>query len=257
MSRERYKKVAIAAALKAGGYIAKHAGKIKSVRYKGEINIVTGIDRKAEEIIVTAIQRAFPGHSILAEEKTYKRKSDEYTWVIDPLDGTTNYLHGFPFFCVSIALMRKEAPLLGVVYDPSRQELFCAAPSQGAFCNRKRIRVSKTRNVNKALLATGFAYNVKKARNNNVNSFIRFLKSARAVRRAGSAALDMCYVACGRFDGFWELYLHPWDTAAAMLIVQEAGGRVSRFNGSSYSIFDRDILATNAKIHSQMSKILS
>ena len=257
MQKTLFRKIAINAALKAGNYIRKNIGRAKDVRYKGEINIVTDIDKKAENIIVNAIRKAYPSHNFLAEEGTYTKKDSRFTWVIDPLDGTTNFLHGFPVFCVSIALEYDGKPLVGVVYDPTRDELFYAEKGRGAFLNKKRIHVSKITNIKKALLSTGFAYNVKRAKDNNINRFARFIKASQAVRRPGSAAIDLCYVASGRFDGFWELGLHPWDAAAALLVVQEAGGKVTRFNGLKYTIYDKDILASNSKIHSQMIRVLS
>lgn len=257
MRKSHFKKVAIEAALKAGNYILKNIGKVKGIRYKGEINIVTAIDKKAEDIIVNTIKKTYHSHNFLAEEKTYVKRNSDFTWIIDPLDGTTNFLHGFPFFCVSVALAYQGNIIVGVVYDPIRDELFCAEKRKGAFLNKKRIRVSKTRDIKKALLSTGFAYNVKRARKKNINNFIKFMKAAQAVRRAGSAAIDLCYVACGRFDGFWELYLNPWDTAAASLIIEEAGGKVTKFDGSKYSIYGTETLASNPKIHPQMMRILA
>ncbi|OGW74928.1 MAG: hypothetical protein A2Z72_00035 [Omnitrophica bacterium RBG_13_46_9] len=257
MDRYNFRKVAIEAALKAGGYIKRNLGKARDIRYKGEINIVTEIDKKAEDIIVSEIKKVYPKHSFIAEEDIYAKNDLDFTWIIDPLDGTTNFIHSFPFFCVSVSLMRQGSIVVGAVYDPMRDELFHAERGKGAFLNRQRICVSKLSDIKKAMVATGFAYNVKKAKNNNVNNFINFLKASQAVRRAGSAALDMCYVGCGRFDGFWELYLHPWDTAAASLIVEEAGGKVTKFDGSEYKIFDKETLATNSKLHSCMVKILS
>ena len=257
MKKSTFKKVAIAAALKAGRYIKKNIGKIKSVHYKGEINIVTDVDKKAEEIIVGTIKKTYPNHNFFAEEEKYKNKNTDFKWIIDPLDGTTNFLHGLPIFCVSIALLYQGNIKIGVVYDPMRNELFFAEKHKGAFLNGRRIRVSKVKNIKRALLATGFAYNLKRVRNNNISNFIKFMKAAQAVRRAGSAALDLCYIACGRFDGFWELYLHPWDTAAALLIMEEAGGKATKFDDTNYNIYDKEILASNSKIHSQMTKILS
>lgn len=257
MQKKRLRETAICAALKAGEYIKKNIGRVKKVRYKGEINVVTDIDRKAESIIVNTIRKAYPAHNFLAEESAYAAKRDlDFTWIIDPLDGTTNFLHGFPVFCVSVALKRKNTLLLGVVYDPTRNELFLAEKGKGSFLNKKRIHVSRIKEIKKALLATGFAYDVNTVNDNNIDNFTRFISASQAVRRAGSAAIDLCYVACGRFDGFWEQGLHPWDTAAASLIVEEAGGKVTRFDGSKYSIFDKEILASNSKIHSRMTHIL-
>ena len=180
----------------------------------------------------------------------------EYRWVIDPLDGTTNYAHGLPIYSISIALERNDGVVLGVVYDPERGELFQAEKAKGSYLNKKRIRVSKAQNLKKALLVTGFAYDIRKTTQNNMNYFTKFLKKSRALRRLGSAALDLSYVACGRFDGFWEMNLHPWDSAAGSLIVREAGGNLTKFDGSPYSHYDKEILATNSKIHSQMMRVL-
>ena len=252
-----FKKVAIDSALKSGAYIRKCVGRKKSVRYKSEINVVTGVDKKSEEIIIETIKKAYPRHDFLAEEATYARKGSDFTWIIDPLDGTTNFLHGFPFFSVSVALAYKGRVTIGVVYDPMREELFHAERGKGAFLNKKRIRVSKIKNIKRALIATGFAYDIKKARNNNIANFVKFLKTSQAVRRAGSAALDLCYVASGRFDGFWEFRLNPWDTAAGILIVEEAGGRTTKADGSKYTIYDKELLASNSRIHSKMVRILA
>jgi len=256
-------KLAIEAALKAGRYIKGSLGNVKNIRYKGEINVVTEVDKKAESIIVGIIKRHFPYHGFIAEEASYGKKEccapseREFNWIIDPLDGTTNFVHGFPVFCVSVALEHKGRVIAGVVYDPTRDELFTATEKGGAFLNKKRIHVSKVTHLRKALLSTGFAYNVKRARNNNISNFVRAIKSSQAVRRGGSAAIDLSYVACGRYDGFWELYLNPWDTAAGFLIVNEAGGKVTKFDGSKYTIYDKEILASNSKVHSKMMKIIN
>ena len=179
-----------------------------------------------------------------------------YKWIIDPLDGTTNFAHAFPFFCVSIALEDKGRTVLGVVYDPMRDEIFIAELGKGATLNGKKIRVSRIGSLSGSLLATGFSYGIT-GKDRNITHFRNLLVKAQAVRRAGSAALDLCYVACGRFDGFWELDLHPWDSAAASLIVTEAKGTVTKFDGKPYSHYDKNILATNGRIHSQMVKVLS
>ena len=262
METKEFKKVAVKAALKAGLYINKNVGRVKQVRYKGEINVVTNVDKKAEDIIVSEIRKKFPRHAFIAEEKDYGAKKQgsgyhEFKWIIDPLDGTTNFLHGLPVFSVSIALEYRGKILLGVVYDPTRDELFYAEKNKGAFLNKKRINVSKIRALKKALLVTGFAYNIKNTGDDNIENFAKFLKLSQAVRRLGSAAIDLCYVACGRFDGFWELNLAPWDTPAGLLMVKEAGGKVTKFDGSKHSIYGKEILATNSKIHSSMVKILS
>lgn len=249
-----HKKYAIEAALKAGAFIKSRLGKSKIIGYKGEINLVTDVDKRSEVIIIKHLKAAFPHYCILAEEGGGSTTGCDYRWIIDPLDGTTNFAHGFPFFCVSIALEKNCESILGVVYDPLRGELFCAEKGKGAFLNKKRIRVSGTKRLKKSLLATGFAYNFKNAKKTNIENFVSFISSSRAIRRAGSAALDLCYVACGRFDGFWELDLHPWDTAAGNLIVKEAGGKVSKLNGTPYGHYDKEILASNGKIHLSMIK---
>lgn len=254
---DKFRKVAIGAAMESGLFIRKAVGKVHKISYKGRINIVTDVDRSSEAMIIKRIQAAFPDHSILSEESKPREKHSLYRWVIDPLDGTTNFAHGFHFFCVSIALERAGSVILGVVYDPMNDELFVAEKGRGAYLNGRRIHVTKTRILRHSMLATGFTYHIKAARNRNIKNFSRFLIKAQAVRRAGSAALDMCYVACGRFDGFWEMDLHPWDTAAADIIVREAGGKVTRFNGSRYSHYDKEVLATNSIIHAQMMKVLS
>jgi len=257
MQTDNFLKVAIRAAVKAGDYAAGKMGRTKSVRYKGDINVVTDVDKRCEDIIVSTIRKNFPRHNFLAEENDYPERNKDFLWIIDPLDGTTNFLHSFPFFCVSIALLRRGEILAGCVYDPIRKELFCAEKNKGSFLNKKKIHVSKIREVKKALVATGFAYNVKNAKNKNIANFVRFLKASQAVRRAGSAALDLCYVACGRFDGFWEFCLNPWDTAAGVLIVDEAGGRTSKVDGSDYSVFHKELLSSNSRLHAQMVNILS
>ncbi len=253
---KKYIDVAIESAIKAGDYARKRKGKIKNISYKGEINLVTDVDKTCEDIIVGTIKKYFPSHSILSEENYTLVMPAEYRWVIDPLDGTTNYAHGLPIYSISIALERNDGVVLGVVYDPERGELFQAEKAKGSYLNKKRIRVSKAQNLKKALLVTGFAYDIRKTTQNNMNYFTKFLKKSRALRRLGSAALDLSYVACGRFDGFWEMNLHPWDSAAGSLIVREAGGNLTKFDGSPYSHYDKEILATNSKIHSQMMRVL-
>jgi myo-inositol-1(or 4)-monophosphatase len=251
-----YKKIAVEAALKSGAFIKRSVGKVKTLSYKGRINIVTDVDKKAEDIIVGKINAAFPGHSILAEEGSPKYGRSPFKWIVDPLDGTTNFAHGFPFFSVSIALEERGRIILGVIYDPIRDELFCAQKGKGAYLNGKRIKVSKEKSLRKSFLVTGFAYDIKEARDNNVRNFENFLMRAMAIRRVGSAALDFCYVACGRFDGYWELNLNPWDCAAGTLIVKEAGGTVTKLDGSAYSHYDREVLASNGLVHKQMAEVL-
>ena len=244
------------AAVASGAFIKRSLGKVKSVTYKGRINIVTDVDKKAERIVISHIKKHFPGHSILSEESAPEKTDSRYRWVIDPIDGTTNFAHSFPFFCVSIGLEADNEVVLGVVYDPMREEIFSAERGRGAFLNGKRIRVSKVKKLKDGLIATGFTYEITRSHRNNIENFSRVLMAAQAIRRAGSAALDLCYVACGRFDGFWELDLHPWDSAAGSIIVREAEGCVTRFDGSPYRHFNKDILATNGYIHPRMVSLL-
>lgn len=246
---------AIEAALNAGKMIKSCLGKPYSIRFKGAINIVTDVDEKAEALIVKSLNKAFPQYTVLAEEK-HRHDKGKDRWIIDPLDGTTNFAHQFPFFAVSIALEKKGKVILGVVYDPVHEELFTAVKGKGAYLNKRKINVSRVKKIDKAFLATGFSYSFKNKKENNINNFAKFIMASLAVRRAGAAAIDLCYVACGRFDGFWELDLQPWDTAAGALIIQEAGGKVTHFDGASFSNYGKNILASNGIIHSQMLKIL-
>ena len=198
----------------AGEILRRNYGRKQSIRYKGEINLVTEVDRQSEAYIVERIRSSFPDHGILSEETPEILSSSSYRWIVDPLDGTTNYAHNYPCFCVSIAVEGNGEPLAGAVFDPLLSELFTATPGGGAFRNGERIAVSATENLRQSLLATGFAYDVKTSADTNLEYFREFVFTGQAIRRDGSAALDMCYLACGRFDGFWELKLKPWDTAA-------------------------------------------
>ena len=253
--KNSFKKIAVEAALESGLFIKRSVGKALKVSYKGRDNIVTDVDKKAESIVITKILKAFPGHSILSEESGRTGGASGYRWIIDPLDGTTNFAHAFPFFCVSIGLEMRGRAIMGVVYDPMRDELFLAEEGHGASLNGKKISVSGTAKLSESFLATGFSYGFKR-KDRNVKNFRNFLTRSLAIRRAGSAALDLCYVACGRFDGFWEMDLHPWDSAAGALVVREAGGRVTRSDGSLYLHYNKDVLATNSLIHSSMLHIL-
>jgi len=248
--------VAVQAAILAGKKIKNSLGRIKSIRYKGAINIVTDVDKRSESIIIGKLKKSFPDYGILSEERPAENRGT-CKWIIDPLDGTTNFAHRFPFFSVSIALEKKGQIILGVVYDPVHQELFTALKGKGSYLNNKKIAVSKVRRIEKTFLATGFSYGFKKKRQNNIDNFAKFLHASLALRRAGAATLDLCYVACGRFDGFWELDLCPWDTAAAQLIVKEAGGKVTHFDGTNFNHYSKNILASNALIHKRMVRILS
>jgi len=252
-----YKKFIEDLAKNAGAFLKKRVGRIGKVSYKGRMNLVTDVDKQCEDLILSRIKNAYPGHKILSEEsgKGGANKS-EWLWLIDPLDGTTNYVHGFNFFCVSIALMRNNTLFAGAVYDPMRDELFSAAKDAGAFLNHKRIEVSGIGRLDEALLSTGFPYKFGNSMKQNIDNFVKFMKRSQAVRRPGSAALDLCYVASGRFDGFWEMELNPWDTAAGVLVVKEAGGCVSNFNNELFDPFMNQIVATNNKLHKKMLNIL-
>jgi len=249
--------IAIDIILKTGKYLKKNLGKIKEVKFKdAAVNLVTDIDRKAEDMVLSGLKRYFSEDAFLSEEIGEIKGSSRRKWILDPLDGTTNYAHGFPFYTISLALEDDGKPVLGLVLDPERNELFSARRNCGAFLNNERIRVSDISELNKCLLATGFSYKIRTSKDNNVSHFKDFLFTSQAVRRAGSASLDLCYVACGRFDGFWELELNPWDTAAGWLIIEEAGGKVTDFSGKKYNHYLKEVLASNGKIHEKMSQIL-
>jgi myo-inositol-1(or 4)-monophosphatase len=249
---------AISAARQAGQFLHQNIGNVKHVERKlgQDTNLVTELDRRAEEIIIAEIQKSFPDHDILAEESGSHEKESSFRWVIDPLDGTTNYTHGLPLYCVSIGLEVDGMLTLGVVYDPSRDELFTAEKGKGAFLNGSAIRVSRADALRESLLVTGFPYDLRSNPDRIVWVFEKFLMEAQAVRRLGSAALDLCYVAAGRFDGYWEFFLNPWDMAAGVLLLQEAGGNLSNFEGSPTTIYQKNVLATNGMIHSEMVRIL-
>jgi myo-inositol-1(or 4)-monophosphatase len=244
-------------AMEAGALLMRGLGSVKSIEYKGAVDIVTEMDRASEELIVSTILRHFPDHGVLTEERAEMRSGSAVRWIIDPLDGTTNFAHGFPVFCVSIAVEVDGAVVAGVVYDPTRDELFHAGRGEGAFLNGARIAVSGVSSLDRALLATGFPYDIRVSALNNLDHFADFAVRAQAIRRAGAAALDMCYVAAGRFDGFWELKLKPWDVAAAKLVVVEAGGVATDFSGAASTIHDAQIAASNSLIHDAMLDVLS
>lgn len=250
------KKVAVDAALKSGKFMMEHLNELRQIEHKDGINnLVTDVDRGSEKIIIDTIKQTFPDHSILAEESGRQDHPGDYTWVIDPLDGTTNYAHRFPFFCVSIGVMRKDEIVAGVVYEPTRDELFSAVQGKGAFLNGQAISVSNRKTVIESLISTGFPYS-QDGKKKNLEYFKKMLGKSQAVRRPGAAALDLCYVACGRVDGFWEFGLQPWDTAAGKLIVEEAGGTVSTISMGTYDVFKKEILATNTHIHNEIHNLL-
>jgi len=240
----------------AGEILRRNYGRQQKIHFKGEINLVTDVDHESEAYLLGRIREAFPDHGVLSEESPELPSPSPYRWIIDPLDGTTNYAHGYPCFGVSVAVEREGTVLAGAVYDPLLDESFTASLGGGAFRNGEPVAVSGTRELRRSLLATGFAYDVKSSSDNNFDYFRAFVLTGQAIRRDGSAALDLCYLACGRFDGFWELKLKPWDTAAGLLVLQEAGGVASRLDGSAYDIHQPDLLASNGLIHEQMVEVL-
>jgi myo-inositol-1(or 4)-monophosphatase len=256
MNSADFLSVAWEAASLAGTLIRAHWQEPKSIDYKGAIDLVTSVDRECERRIVEVLRHHFPNHSVLAEEETDRIGSEGcHRWIIDPLDGTTNFAHSYPQFCVSIALECDDEVILGLVYDPLRNECFKAVKGEGATLNGGSIHVSAVTELDKALLATGFPYDQREKADFYLSFFKEFMTRSQGIRRNGSAALDLCYVACGRIDGFWELKLHPWDTAAGALIVVEAGGKLSDFSGNSFSIRGNETLASNGAIHSEMAEV--
>jgi len=243
------------------GAIAREAGALLmqffdrniKIEYKGDADLVTAADRKSEALIRERIRETWPGHDVLGEEEGLRDTGSEFRWYVDPLDGTTNFAHSFPVFCVSMALRDKNGMLAGVCYDPTRNELFAAERGKGATLNGRPIHVSKTAKLKESLVGTGFPSH-KRHQNPNIHFYHQITLRSHGVRRAGSAALDLCYVACGRMDGFWEFNLNPWDTAAGVLMVEEAGGRVTDFGGGPFQINSRETLASNGVIHDELMR---
>ena len=221
------------------------------------IDIVTDADRESERIIVEAISSEFPDHDIITEESEPLEKGSSWKWFVDPLDGTINFAHGFPMFCVSVALMKDDRLIAGIVHDPLRSESFTASVGGGAFLNGKQIHVSSSERLQTSIVATGFPYDRSTSPKNNLAEFSRIMPNLQGIRRAGSAALDLAYVAAGRLDGFWELKLKPWDMAAGIRLVQEAGGRISNRTGESTNVYTDCVVATNGKIHDTLVGLLS
>lgn len=247
--------------------IAKKAGAIllsgfraksTTISYKSITDIVTNMDRKSEEYLCEEIKKRYPEHAIIAEEGSGIESAGDLVWYIDPLDATNNYAHGIPFFCVSIGVFSKnlQKTIAGVVYDPVHEELFSAYRGGGSNLNGTPIHVSNTDSLNRAFLATGFPVNRDTACRDNIDEFSRLAPSSMGIRRIGSAALDLCYTACGRFDGYWEPELKPWDMAAGAVIVEEAGGTVSRYDGSAFIPEFPEIVATNGKIHEEVVRYI-
>ncbi|HKR61141.1 MAG TPA: inositol monophosphatase family protein [Pyrinomonadaceae bacterium] len=251
---------AVSVARDAGGLLVDWLGRALQVSNKGAIDLVTEADLASERLIIERIRSHYPRHAILAEESGDSETSSnnsaaEWKWIIDPLDGTTNYAHGYPCFCVSIGVERKGRLEIGVVYDPMRNEMFAAERGQGATLNERPMHVSAVQDLNRAMLCTGFPYDVRE-RHDFARDFSNFTMEAQAVRRDGSAALDLAYVACGRFDGFWEDGLNPWDIAAGVLLIEEAGGTVTDFQGGALDIYSPRVLASNGRVHQSMMQVI-
>ena len=252
-------RLAIEVARDAGALQRERFGEVRVIETKSsEIDLVTDVDRASEALIIDRITAARPRDGILSEETGHVRESaNGWRWVIDPLDGTTNYAHGFPHYAVSIGVERQGEREVGVIYDPMRDECFSAARGMGACLNGAPISVSAEKRLERALLATGFAYDVHEAQVENLEYFGRFIRRARGIRRAGSAALDLAYVACGRFDGFWEMHLAPWDVAAGLLMITEAGGTISDFAGGPAAADGSRLVASNGALHSELLGVLA
>ena len=253
-----YLDFAVELARAAGDILRHYMTREKQVEFKGRANLVTVADKEAEALIINRIRERYPNHSILAEESGALGSSDgrEGKWIIDPLDGTTNFAHQYPFFAVSIGFEQADEVLCGAVYDPWRGEMFSGGRGLGSFLNGERLRVSDVETLRSALIMTGFPYGFREKIRTVMSQFEAFLVESQAVRRGGSAALDMCYTALGRVDGFWEMDLLPWDTAAGRVIVEEAGGRVTDFSGREFSIYNRQLLVSNGRIHEEMVAVL-
>ncbi len=255
---EQFKKTITEAAKAAGAVIQQYYQGIFKIESKDGINnLVTEVDQHSESVIIDIIKRDFPQHSIISEEVGELMQESEYQWIIDPIDGTVNFAHGIPICCVSIGLRHEGKMILGVVYNPLMNEFFFAERGKGAFLNDQRIKVSQKADFKTACLVTGFPYKWPETKEHPIKVFERMILQGLPVRRLGSAAIDLCWVACGRFDGFWEYYLNSWDVAAGYLIVREAGGRISNFDGTDTTIFDKETLATNGLIHEQMLQVIN
>ena len=253
------KKTALRAAREAGKVILNYYSKnVNAVNKGNTYNLVTKADIASEKKIISIIKDKFPGHSILTEESGEEIHKSDYCWVIDPLDGTNNFYHKFPMFCVSIALYKKGKPLIGIVFDPLKKEFFYAEKNEGAYLNNKKINVSSVNSLSKSLLVLGFYYERGLLMRKSLDQMKKFFyENVHGIRRTGSAALDLCYTACGRFDGYWELTLNPWDYAAGSLILTEAGGRITNIQGEKYHLMMGNVVASNRKIHKQMLGILN
>jgi myo-inositol-1(or 4)-monophosphatase len=248
--------VATQIAQEAGSLLAELFDRPHEISYKRPRDLVTEADRRSEALITEQLTRHFPSHGIVAEEGGGRKTPSDYCWYVDPLDGTTNFAHGFPAFCVSVGLAYKDVPVAGVVYDPIRKELYTAESGAGAFLNGKRLSVSNIRELSESLVATGFPpYTAD--HEVNIYYFTRFTQASHGVRRPGSAAIDLCSVAAGRFDGFWEQRLNPWDKAAGVLMVTEAGGKVTDLSGNPFKLLEHEVFASNGLVHDEMLRVFS
>ena len=252
----RFLSTAIEAVVRAGDIQIARFGKNVHVRKKSAIDLVTDVDLEVERMFRALIAERFPDHDVLAEEMDVASRGASHRWVFDPLDGTTNFAHGVPIFCASLALEVDGKAQVGAVYDPNRRELFTAEAGVGAWLNGERMRVSTSATMLESMLVTGFPYNVHQQADEFVKVFAQVLKTARAIRRLGSAAIDICWVAAGRMDGFWEASLKPWDTRAAALILEEAGGKVTGMRGDAWDAYAGDIVATNGLIHDEVLRVI-
>ena len=244
-------------AKRAGAVLREGATRPRTVERKGPFDLVTDVDRASETLVVAAIREQFPDHAVLAEEGGGVERESAWLWIIDPLDGTNNYAHNFPYYCVSLALLHEKKLFLGVIYDPNRDEVFAAQQGDGATCNGVPIHVSSAPVLGDSLISTGFPYDFADNPHNNAPEFTRVHRYVQGIRRAGSAALDLANVACGRLDAHWELGLKPWDGAAGALLVQEAGGRVTDRDGGQWTPWSASMIATNGHIHSELSTIIN
>jgi len=257
-STQDYLALAIRLAKEAGRYALTEQKKVLHIERKSnEFDLVTNVDKHNEEFIQSEVSKIYPDHEYLGEEGAKTKTSSGIRWVVDPIDGTLNYAHGLPIWCVSIGVEVNGVVEYGAIYDATRDELFTAIRSSGAFLNEKKIHVSKTSDPGLSLFVTGFSYNIAQNEDKAIERFTAFLKRGLVVRRLGSAALDLCYTACGRFDGFFEAGLSPWDTAAGSLILREAGGRATHYDGSEYSIYKKGIIASNGLVHGLISEIIN
>ncbi len=257
MDMDFIKRTAIKAAFESGRILKSHFGNILDIRKKSAVDLVTQADTASEAAILEIIRERFPNHSILAEESGLDPGDAAHQWIVDPLDGTVNFAHQVPIFSISIAFARNGVPEMGVVLNPISGELFTAVTGEGAFLNNRPIRVSGTATVGDSLLTTGFPYNLRSVFDIITRRLANCLRAARGIRRLGSAAIDLCALSCGRFDGYWEQNLHAWDTAAALVIARESGAVVTDFNNNPFRIEHKEILATNGLIHDEMLTLMT